>query len=374
MVILLIAAQYNESSAGRKTFSTEEPGMLSSASYRAGIIGLGFIGAADQVSGDALGQQVGNLDGTHLAALSGHPRIELIAGSSRDAGRRQRFAERTGLRTYPDWRELLERERLDLVSVATYAPQHAEITIACAQRGVRAIWCEKPIATRLSDAEQMISACAKAKALLVINHNRRFNPNYRRLRETIAAGELGATTSASLQWGTGRLGNVGTHLIDAIVLLTGRKVQAVSGTLDRTGRPDCRGPSFRDPGGWGLLRLEGGLMVTVDAADEAKVPARITLNGTRGRAITGGDDVTLERWDGQRDHWPSLRPQATSMDRAAAEIVAWLDGGSPFPYDAADAAGVLEAILAFHASDARRAAWTELPLTGADRQREVQSG
>src|SRR5436309_2286582 len=52
--------------------------------YRAGILGLGFIGAADQVSGDALGQKVTDLDGTHLAALTGNPRIQLVAGASRD--------------------------------------------------------------------------------------------------------------------------------------------------------------------------------------------------------------------------------------------------------------------------------------------------
>src|SRR5262249_33920167 len=150
---------------------------------------------------------------------------------------------------------------------ATYAPTHAEITIACAERGIRAIYCEKPIATRLADAERMVASCAAAGTLLVINHNRRFNPNYHRLRDLVAAGGLGELTSVSLQWGTGRLGNVGTHLIDAVLMLTGRKVSAVSGTLDRTGRPDCRGPAFHDPGGWGLLRLEGGLMVTVDAAD-----------------------------------------------------------------------------------------------------------
>ncbi len=43
---------------------------MNTATYRAGIIGLGFIGAADQTSGDALGQQVENLDGTHLFAES----------------------------------------------------------------------------------------------------------------------------------------------------------------------------------------------------------------------------------------------------------------------------------------------------------------
>jgi predicted dehydrogenase len=348
--------------------------MSSSATYRAGIIGLGFIGGADQVSGDALGQQVRDLDGTHLAALSGNHRLELVAGSSRDPGRRQRFAERTGRRTYADWQVMLQRERLELVSVATYAPQHADITVACARRGVRAVWCEKPIATRLPDAERMVAECTAAGTLLVVNHNRRFNPNYRRLREQLAAGELGELTSVGLRWGTGRLGNVGTHLIDATLMLTGRKVQAVSGTVDPAGRPDCRGPAFRDPGGWGLLRLDGGLVVTVDAADQAKGPARIAVHGTRGRALTGGDDVTLEHWDGRRDHWPGSRPQVTSMDRAAEEIVAWLDGATPFPYPAQEAVHTLEAILAFHASDARNAAWTELPLVGADRGREVQSG
>jgi predicted dehydrogenase len=342
--------------------------------YRAGIIGLGFIGGADQVSGDALGQRVADLDGTHLAALSGNLRIELVAGSSRDPGRRQRFEQRTGRRTYASWQDMTAREKLDLASVATYAPQHAEITVACAAAGIRAIYCEKPIATRLADAERMLAACASSGGLLIINHNRRFNPNYRRLRDLVAAGDLGTLTSISLQWATGRLGNVGTHFIDAMLILTGRKVEAVSGTLDLTGRPDCRGPAFRDPGGWGLLRLAGGLMATVDAADEAKVPGRIILNGTLGRATTGGDDVTLEYWDGRRDHWPSLRHQATSMDRAVTDIVAWLDAGQPFPYPAQEAVHTLETILAFHASHARNTMWVPIPLAGDDRNREVQSG
>ena len=114
--------------------------------YRAAIIGLGFIGGGDQVSGDALGQQVDDLDGTHFSALSGHPRINLVAGSSRDEGRRKRFAERSGdAHTYADWREMLDSEQLDIVSVATYAPQHAEITTACARRKVVDEISDKPM-------------------------------------------------------------------------------------------------------------------------------------------------------------------------------------------------------------------------------------
>lgn len=347
---------------------------MTNTTYRAGIIGLGFIGGADQVSGDALGQQVSGLDGTHFDALSNHPRVNIVAGSSRDAGRRERFVQRAGTATYANWEEMLAQESLDIVSVATYAPVHAEITVVCAKQGIRAIYCEKPIATRLPDAEQMLEACDEAGALLVLNHQRRFNLNHRRLRELIAADGLGELTSASLQWGSGRLGNVGTHMIDALLMLTGRKIEAISATLDLAGKPDCRGPDFRDPGGWGIIKLEGGIMVTVDAGDYATVPGQIILNGAEGRAISDGSSITLEYWDGRHEHWNAANDGVTGMDRAVSEIVEWLDGGTEFPYPASEAVDTLEAIVGFHASHTRNAGWTELPLLGSDREHEVRSG
>ena len=189
---------------------------------------------------------------------------------------------------------------------------------------------KKPIATRLPDAEQMVKACDDTGALLVLNHQRRFNLNHRRLRELIAADGLGELTSASLQWGSGRLGNVGTHMIDALLMLTGRKIEAISATLDLAGKPDCRGPEFRDPGGWGIIKLEGGIMVTVDAGDYATVPGQIILNGAEGRAISDGSSITLEYWDGRQEHWDDANDGVTGMDRAVSEIVEWLDGGTEF--------------------------------------------
>ncbi|MDB5340509.1 MAG: oxidoreductase domain protein, partial [Planctomycetaceae bacterium] len=215
--------------------------------YRAGIIGLGFVGAGDQVSGDRLGQQVSSLDGNHYGALANHPRVQVVAGSSRDAGRRDRFQQRAGVPTFDDWQQMLASQKLDIVSVATFAPSHAELVTACARSGVRAIICEKPMATRLPDAERMIQACQESGSLLVINHNRRFHPHFRELTRRIAAGDLGQLTGVWLSWGAGRLGNVGTHFIDAALMLTGSTVQSVSATLDPAGRPDCRGPEFRDP-------------------------------------------------------------------------------------------------------------------------------
>ena len=224
---------------------------MSESQYRAALVGLGFVGAGDRIAGDEIGQNPDHLDGTHLSAISNHSRVSLVAGVDRQADRRERFTERTSAACLEDTADLLASDPPDIVCVATNSPSHAAITIACAEAGVKAVLCEKPIATRIVDAERMIAACNASGTILIINHNRRFNPNYRRLREFLAAGELGEVTSANLVWGKGRLGNVGTHLFDAVSMLSGQEIVAVAGTLDPAALPDCRGPEYRDPGGWG---------------------------------------------------------------------------------------------------------------------------
>ncbi|MBT3344748.1 MAG: Gfo/Idh/MocA family oxidoreductase [Gemmatimonadetes bacterium] len=361
--------------------------MTDNKRYTAAVIGLGFIGGADQVSGDVLGQRVEDLDGTHVMSIRNHPRIDLVAGSSRDEGRQQRFAERFDVPVFADWQQLLkEAGPLDLVGIATYTPAHAEITHACVEAGVRAIYCEKPVAPTIDGAEGMLKACDEAGALLVINHNLRFHPNMRRLRDLIAAGTLGPLTSVSAQWTTGRLGNVGTHMFDAIQMVTGLPIHAVSGTLDNSSKPDCRGGDFRDPGGWGVLRLgreldgrgegpSGDLMCVVDAADYGLTPFRLRFHGTQGWAECQGREVHVNLADGQQMTWAAEQDTAgaSSMDRAVGEIVDWFDGKA-FPYDATEAVRTLEAILAFHASHQHDAAWVSLPLSGNDRDLVLHSG
>ena len=118
-------------------------------------------------------------------------------GASRDEGRRERFAARSGAETYADWRELLAAEPLDIVSIATYTPVHEEITLACIEAGVKAIYCEKPVAPTVAAGERMVAACAEAGSLLVFNHQRRFTSNLRRLRDHIKTGGLGDLISVN---------------------------------------------------------------------------------------------------------------------------------------------------------------------------------
>jgi predicted dehydrogenase len=342
--------------------------------YRAAILGLGFIGGADQVSGDRLGQQVVNLDGTHLQAYLRNSRVKLVAGSSRDEGRRQRFSDRTDARVYSDWRELLLAERPDIVSVASYTPAHAEMTIESARAGARVVWCEKPIATTLHDADRMLEACRASGTQLVINHNRRFHPQYRGLQRMIAEGQLGVLRGGSLSWPTGRLGNVGTHFFNALLMLVGQPVEAVSATLDLAGRPDCRGVDFQDPGGWGLIRLKGDVTVCFEAPDFSRAPPRLSLHGDLGRVIVDGTEVAVELW-GQSPRQLSSPPrEESSMDRALCEMIDWLDGNRSVIESPESARQTLEMIVACHLSHDRQGSWVRLPLPAEAAHREIKTG
>lgn len=348
-------------------------------SYRAAVIGLGFIGAGDEVSAAAIGQSVQGLGGSvHADVLHAHPRTVLCAGANRDAGKRDRFSRRFGGRpaVYEDWRRLLEAEKPDIVSVSTSSGTHAEIAVACAEAGVRAILCEKPIATRLSDADRMIAACASRGALLAVNHNRRWHPVYLEARRRIASGALGDLRTMWARWATGRLGCVGTHVLDALCLLSGRKPVGVLGELDPTGTPDCRGPAYRDPGGWGAVLFEGGLRAHVDAGEDNPRSAgiEIRLEGTLGRMVVKDAGFTVQAWSGGPEETCPCPQGVVTLRGCVDEAVRWLDGGGSFSSRGEEARADLEIIMGFHASHGRGGKRVGLPLVGLDREIEVKIG
>ena len=131
---------------------------------------------------------------------------ERMPRSSRDVGRRERFAASYGIPVgalYADWRRMLAAEDLDIVSVCTYTPQHEEMTVACAEAGVKVVWCEKPVAPTLAAKGRMEAACAARGALLFYNHVMRWDENMNKLAALIASGGLGpadALTAGKLNY------------------------------------------------------------------------------------------------------------------------------------------------------------------------------
>jgi predicted dehydrogenase len=346
--------------------------------YRAAVIGLGFIGAGDPVRAGEIGQRVEDLRGSvHADVLAAHPRTTLVAGASRDAGRRERFLSRfPDAHAYADYREMLAAEQPRIVSVAANTPAHAEATVACAESGVRCVFCEKPIATRLTDADRMIAACQAGGTLLVMNHNRRWHPVYLAAREALRAGVVGEATCLMVRWPTGRLGNVGTHVFDALHLVMSERVVAVSGTLDRSGTPDCRGAEYRDPGGWGVVTFASGVHAHIEAAETLPpgVGVDIRVVGSRGELVLGDGGCCFAPWSGERQELAGPAPDVVTMGLAVDEIVACLETGAAPTSSGEDGRAALEVIVGFHASDRRQGQWVSLPLAGADRDLEVRIG
>src|SRR5262245_31896918 len=113
--------------------------------YTAAIIGLGRV--AHTIDDELVGSGW-LLPFSHAGSYREVAEVDLIAGADPYPQQRAAFGPRWGVtRLYADYREMLERERLDIVSVCTSARPRAQIIteIARANAGVKAIWAEKPL-------------------------------------------------------------------------------------------------------------------------------------------------------------------------------------------------------------------------------------
>jgi myo-inositol 2-dehydrogenase / D-chiro-inositol 1-dehydrogenase len=102
----------------------------------------------------------------------------------------EKMAAQYGMDAYQDYRDILARSDIDAVAIATPNWLHAEIAIAAAQAG-KHIFCEKPIALTVADADAMIQAAEKAGVVLQVGFMLRFTPPLPRAREIVASGALG---------------------------------------------------------------------------------------------------------------------------------------------------------------------------------------
>ena len=154
--------------------------------------------------------------------------VEIVAVADEDEKGRANAAKRLGARqTYADYRELLDKERPQIVSVATrWLDAHRDMVVACARAGA-SMFLEKPMARSLAEADEMVRACENHHVKLAIAHQTRYSPRLRVVRELIGAGRLGDLVELR---GRGKEDNrgggedlmvLGTHIFDLMRLLAG---------------------------------------------------------------------------------------------------------------------------------------------------------
>ncbi len=134
----------------------------------------------------------GPIGALHAAAVELSPLARLVSVCDVDERRAIDLARRLGPDVAPSVRieEVLERDSIDVVSVATPDHLHVEVVLAAIERGCH-VFCEKPLATSVDDARLLVVAAATRGVILGVDHNRRFGFGYRTARRLVDEGRVG---------------------------------------------------------------------------------------------------------------------------------------------------------------------------------------
>ncbi len=184
--------------------------------------------------------------------------VELVAVDDEDERGRAEAAKRLGVKNaYADYRQMLEKERPHIVSVADrFLDCHRDMVLACAGAGA-SIFLEKPMARSLAEADEMVTACERHHVKLAIAHQTRYSPRLQRARELIADGRLGdllemhGRGKEDSRGGGQDLLVLGTHIFDLMRFFAGEARWCFGRVLAR-GKPATKADvtPAGEGGGW----------------------------------------------------------------------------------------------------------------------------
>ena len=294
------------------------------------MVGYGFMGAA---------HSQGWRSAPRFFDLPIEPRMKTIVGrdQAKVEGARQQFGWEE---SETDWTKLIDRDDIHLIDICTPGDTHADIAIAALQAGKHVV-CEKPLANTVEEAERMAVAAEEAArngVYSMVGFSYRRVPALIFARQLVADGRIGdirqvraaylqdwlSDAEGPMTWrldkskaGSGSLGDIGAHAVDAVQFITGQTVDSVSGLLHTfvTERPllgeqvglggkasDERGQVTVDDVALFLGRLSGGALGTFEATRYAlgrKNAFRLEFNGSKGSIAFDLERMNeLEFYDG----------------------------------------------------------------------------
>jgi predicted dehydrogenase len=259
------------------------------------------------------------------------PDVEIVALQDSAPETMAHFAKRHAAkaRQYRDWRELLDRERLDMVGTCGTNGARAEIVLECAKRKLHVI-AEKPLAINVADMEKIKKAVADSGVRLTMLIPMRFEPEYRALKQIVDSGEIGEIAQISAQksyklgeraeWMRHRATYGGTipyiavHMVDLMRWSSGREFLEVISFQGRVGHPELRDMENTTAS---IFRLDNGgtAALHMDYLRPDTAPGwgddRLRLAGTHGvaeyMAATGVTLVTGKKQPQQIRELPARR-------------------------------------------------------------------
>jgi predicted dehydrogenase len=268
----------------------------------------------------------------------------MVALAGRDRDQATAAADRLGWGAVEtDWRALVHRDDVHIVDICTPGDTHAEIAIAALDAG-KHVLCEKPLANSVGQAVAMAEAASRARpggVRAMVGFNYRRVPALALARELVAEGRLGTIRHIRAQYlqdwivdpefplvwrldkdqaGSGALGDIGAHIIDAAQFVTGDHLTGVSALMDTfvTERPlagvsaglgaatgEGRGAVTVDDAALFIGRFAGGALASFEAtrfATGRKNAMRLEVNGSGGSLAFDFESMNeLSFYDGTED-------------------------------------------------------------------------
>jgi 1,5-anhydro-D-fructose reductase (1,5-anhydro-D-mannitol-forming) len=286
-----------------------------------------------------------------LPGINAYTGNKLIAVVSRDQARADAFARKFGAQhACTSYAAMLRNPDVTVVAIETPSALHAEQAIAAAQAG-KHVFCDKPMATNVADAQRVVQACEKAGVKLGVNFHNRFMPCFIETKRIIDSGEIGAVLLVELEaspganpestrssWrvdpamaGLGTTMSIGVHVYDILRYMLASEITTVTAFFDTP-----RG--VMEQTNLSTFRFANGAMAQVNVNQKTPNPHNdFVIYGTKGR-ITG-KGLTRSRSSGEmlvqigggetrRTEFPAINAHAMSV---AAFSQALLDGGDPSP-------------------------------------------
>lgn len=260
----------------------------------------------------------GRISVNHIAAAQTN-KLNIVAISDLVPEKMDEKKQKTSLgdsvKTYVDYKDLLTKEKPELVAICTESGKHAKIALDCIDAGCHVI-IEKPIALSLSDADEIIKR-AKGKGVKVCtSHQNRFNKSIQKIREAVEAKRFGKMFygTAHIRWcrdenyykqaswrGTweqdgGALMNQCIHNIDLLRWMMGDEIEEVVGMTDKLHHPyiDC------EDLGLALVRFKNGGYGIIEGTTNVyprNLEETLYLFGEKGTVKAGGVSVNkIEVW------------------------------------------------------------------------------
>ncbi len=252
----------------------------------------------------------------HIEAIKANPGAILIALCDLDLGRAQERNQQANVKIYRDYREMLQKESIDVVCIMTPSGMHVEHAIDIIEKFKKHVLIEKPMCLRVEDGERIIASAKKNGVHIFVAHQNRFNKAVQKARSAIEKKSFGKLVlgTVRIRWSRGQgyynrdpwrgkwafdggvLSNQAIHHIDLLRWLMG-EVDSVSAVA----AAQLVNAEVEDTACvW--LKFMNGALGAIEATTATRplnkdIEASISIFGENGVAIIGGVSVNrLDMW------------------------------------------------------------------------------